>query len=196
MKTERQKRLDPQFHLISELPLIDEPFLFEDMPHNVSAVFQVWSRQAVDRAKPVKRATTHPDFQFVKSLADADFVMRRVGARAGAILPVPLDGKPTRGVSAQSNFYVKAQGIDPDVLRQRFHALDLEDLRRQTISPSVSKSDLVALYSGTMATTVNGTFAPCPKTASPRPSSKECPVALETRMRAASPDHAAGAPTT
>lgn len=196
MKPELQKRLDPQFHLISELPLIDEPFLFEDMPHNVSAVFQVWSRLAVKRAKPVKRATTHPDFQFVKSLAEADFVMRRVGARAGAILSVPLDGNPARGVSAQSNLYVKAQGVDPDVLRQRFHALNHEDLRRQSISPSVSKSDLVALYSDAMATTVSGTVAPCPKTASPRPSIKECPVALETRMRAPKPDHAAGAPIT
>ena len=166
------------------------------MPHNVSAVFQVWSRQAVDRAKPVKRATTHPDFQFVKSLADADFVMRRVGARAGAILPVPLDGKPTRGVSAQSNLYVKAQGIDPDVLRQRFHALDLEDLRRQSISPSVSKSDLVALYSDAMATKVSAAVAPCSKTASPRPSSKECPVALKTRMRVPTPNLATAAPVT
>ena len=196
MKTELQKRLDPQFHLISQLPLIDEPFLFKDMPHNVSAVFQVWSRNAMARGKPVKRATTHPDFQFVKSLAEADFVMRRVGARAGAILSVPLDGNPARGVSAQSNLYVKAQGIDPDVLRQRFQAFDLENLRRQSISPSVSKSDLVALYSDAMATTASGTVAPCPKTASPRPSIKECPVALETRMRAPKPDHAAGAPTT
>lgn len=155
MKTEQQQRLDPQFHLISELPLIDEPFLFEDMPHNVSAVFQVWTRRAMARAKPVKRATTHPDFVFVKDLSAADFVMRRVGARAGAILSVPSDGKPARGVSAQSNLYIQAQRVDPDVLRQRMEALDFAQLRQQSVAhPSVSKSDIVALYAEAMATSV------------------------------------------
>ena len=162
MKATQQRRLDPQFHLISELPLIDEPFLFEDMPHNVSAVFQVWTRRAMARAKPVKRATTHPDFVFVKDLSAADFVMRRVGARAGAILSVPSDGKPARGVSAQSNLYIQAQRVDPDVLRQRMQALDFAQLRQQSVAqPSVSKSDIVALYAEAMATSI-ATEAPYP----------------------------------
>lgn len=147
MKQSMQQRLDPLFHLISELPLFDEPFLYEDRYHRVSTVFQVWSRRDFVRTQPAKRATAHVDFAFVSDLTDADFVIRRVGAHAGKILAVPSDSLKTVGFSPNSNFYIKARGIKPLVLLERFCALEFEEVRRQSVAAySISKSDLVALY--------------------------------------------------
>ena len=168
LKPAQHHRLDAHFHLVSEMPLIDEMFQFEDGLKNISAVFQVWSKRATPRATPTKRAVTHQDFAFVPNLADADFVIRRVGVRAGAILAIPV-GVKTPGYSPESNLYVKACGPDPAAVIQRFRTLDLETTRKQSVTmPSVSKSDLVALYEQAKTATLADTAsAPCPAEPAP-----------------------------
>ena len=86
-------------------------------------------------------------FRFVTSLREADFVVRRVGARAGEILPSIVGSTDTRGYSPSSNLFVKAQGVDPQLLEARFRTLDFTEVREcVAANPSVSKSDVVALY--------------------------------------------------
>jgi predicted RNA methylase len=147
MKASNQQRLDPCFHLVSELPLPDEPFLFEGRFRRVSTVFQIWCRRSYMRAKATKRVLTHPDFVFVRNLSEADFVMRRVGAHAGKIMSVPAEDVASKGYSPNSNFFISADGIEPELLRKRFQALQIDHIRRQSVAAySVSKSDLVAAY--------------------------------------------------
>lgn len=146
MKPSMQRRIDPHLHLVSELPLLDELFHVGRLFRKVDTVFQVWRREETPRVEPVQ-ARTHADFTFVKDLAEADFAMRRVGGLAGKILPIPDGGAPVRGYSPSSNYYLAANGIDPSRLEARFRALDFTECARRTAAhPSISKSEIVALY--------------------------------------------------
>ncbi|MBD3623926.1 MAG: SAM-dependent methyltransferase [Rhodobacteraceae bacterium] len=146
MKGSMQDRLDPNFHLIDELPLPAEPFRVGETLRPVNTVFQIWRREPSLRAKSVRK-TRHADFSFVNTASDADFVLRRVGARAGAILPRPENGRDTPGYSPSSNYFVKAVDLEPKVLEARFGELDFGDVRqRVAANPSVSKTDIVTLY--------------------------------------------------
>lgn len=146
MKGSMQDRLDPNFHLVDELPLPAEPFRVGETLRPVNTVFQIWRREPSPRAKSVRK-TEHADFRFVDTAADADFVIRRVGARAGAILPCPKGGADTFGYSPSSNYFIKAAGPDPKVLEARFGMLDFDEVRHRVAAhPSVSKTDIVALY--------------------------------------------------
>jgi hypothetical protein len=146
MKGSMQDRLDGRFHLLDEIPLFAEPFRLGTAWHQVNVVFQIWRRGDDRRPKSVRK-TTHPDFRFVASAAEANFVIRRVGARAGEILPSIVGSGAARGYSPSSNLFVKAEGLDPQLLEARFRKLDFREVRECVASnPSVSKSDIVALY--------------------------------------------------
>ncbi|MEQ3729427.1 MAG: hypothetical protein ABNH38_18665 [Tateyamaria sp.] len=146
MKGSMQDRLDDSFHLLAEIPLLAEPFRAGSAWHQVNTVFQIWKRGSDRRPKSV-RNTVHPDFRFVASAKEADFVIRRVGARAGEILPSIIGSGVTRGYSPTSNLFVKAEGVDPQVLEARFRTLDFSEVREcAAANPSVSKSEIVALY--------------------------------------------------
>lgn len=146
-KGSMQNRLDARFRLISEMPLPAEPFRVPGGKlHRVNAVFQVWQRSETARPKAIS-TRTHADFTFVKTVQEADFVLRRVGARAGVILPVPGPGPVPRGYAPASNLFIKARGIDPAHLEARFRRLDTREVRRCTTAiPSVSKGEIVTLY--------------------------------------------------
>ncbi|MEP1832078.1 MAG: SAM-dependent methyltransferase [Hyphomonas sp.] len=146
MKRSMQDRLDDRFHLVDEMPLLAEPFRAEFALHQVNTVFQIWKR-GIDRRPKSIRKTVHSDFRFLASSRGADFVVRRVGARAGDILPPIVGSADTRGYSPSSNLFVKAQGVDPQLLEARFRTLDFTEVRGcVAANPSVSKSDVVALY--------------------------------------------------
>lgn len=146
MKGSMQDRLDPQFHLVDELPLPAEPFRVGERLCQVNTVFQIWRRESFIRPKSV-RSTEHDDFRFVATAAEADFVVRRVGARAGALLPRPEGAAGLSGYSPSSNLFVQATGLDPKDLEARFGKLDFAEVRqRVAANPSVSKTDIVALY--------------------------------------------------
>ncbi|MGR3270485.1 hypothetical protein [Thalassococcus profundi] len=149
MKSSMQGRLDAHFHLVSEMPLPGEAFRVENGLHRINAVFQVWRRGATPRAQSTVR-TAHPDFSFVATPAEADFALRRVGGRAGVILPLPA---PTdRGYSPASNYFVKAVEVDPEVLEARFARLDFSEVRdRVAANPSISKREIVTLYEAQLA---------------------------------------------
>lgn len=77
-----QNRLDLNFHLDSELVLIDCEFLLKDEDRiKVPCVFQVWKRKDTQR-KPVRLKTSTNLFDFVDK-TKADFRIQRVGGNAG-----------------------------------------------------------------------------------------------------------------
>lgn len=146
MKGSMQDRLNDRFHLLDEMPLLAEPFRVGAALHQVSAVFQIWRRGENRRPKSVRK-TTHPDFRFVANAVGADFAIRRVGGRAGDILPAIDGATATHGYSPSSNLFVKAQGVEPKILEARFRKLNFTKVREcVAANPSVSKSDIVALY--------------------------------------------------
>ncbi len=72
-------------------------------------------------------------------------------ARAGTILPVPTEAEVPCGYAPASNLYIRATG-DPALLEARFRSLDFGIVRQHVAAnPSVSKSDIVALYSAQLA---------------------------------------------
>ncbi len=145
-KGSMRNRLDARFELVDEMPLPAEPFRLHGRLRRVNTVFQVWRRSSTLRPKAIA-TTTHADFTFVAAAQGADFAIRRVGGRAGAIMTVPAPGQPMSGYAPTSNLYIKARGIDPAHLEARFRALDFSDVRLCAVSnPSVSKSDIVTLY--------------------------------------------------
>ena len=146
LKGSMQNRLNAKFHLVSEMHLDAEPFLLDGNLHRVNTVFQVWQRGTTSRPKSVAQ-TKHQDFSFVAAVDDADFVVRRVGARAGAIITISTQDKSARGLSAESNLFIKANGIDPTHLEAMFRRLDFSEIRRRAAANfSVSKTEIVVLY--------------------------------------------------
>ncbi|MBP0484517.1 hypothetical protein [Sagittula salina] len=145
-KGSMQDRLDENFHLVGAQPLHAEAFRVDETLHEVNAVFQIWRRGGGPRPKSIRK-TEHPDFRFVATATEADLVIRRVGARAGALLPPPEDANSVRGYAPASNLFVKAARITPQDLETRFGQLDFSEVRQcAAANPSVSKSDIVALY--------------------------------------------------
>lgn len=131
-KASIENRLDRDFHLVAEVDVPADAFLFRGMPYDVPAVFQIWERRAERRALR-KVETTHPDFEFTTP-DDADFAIQRVGARAGRI-------HHDFGMSPSSHHFIKG---DVEAIMAE---LDFGRVARDVAgNPSLSKSEIVALY--------------------------------------------------
>ena len=134
-KASIENRLDPSFHLVREEVVPDNAFLFRGKPYNVPAVFQIWERRSVPRQlRPV--GTRHPDFEFTIP-ALADFVIQRVGARAGRV-----HRDFTR--SPNSHYFIKAiaPGVEGIMRKLNFASV----VGNVAGNPSLSRSEIVALY--------------------------------------------------
>ncbi|MCB1358668.1 MAG: hypothetical protein KDK53_19980 [Maritimibacter sp.] len=145
-KASMLSRLDPRFELVEELDLPDEPFRRDGEIHRVNVVFQIWRRTGIERPAPLK-PTTHRDFEFVRSIDEADFAVRRVGARAGAILDIPPTCNGRKGLARSSNYFVRAAGVSADAVRATMAAIDFSDARASNVKvPSIAKTEIVTLY--------------------------------------------------
>lgn len=135
-----QNRLDLRFHLLDEIPVPKDGFIFEGKRKNVPAVFQIWVRRPMHRQK-VFPPTTHRDFQFLTG-ADAnkaDFAIQRVGAKAG-LIHHNLEAEPS------THYFIKASpGIND--LEAMMGKLDFRTSAMRTSGyPSLAKTELVHLY--------------------------------------------------
>ena len=131
-------RLNLRFHLVADVNLPNDSFIFKGRRVSVPTCFQVWFCRQQDR-KPVRLSSKDPDFDFCAQ-EDADFAVRRIGARAGCVV------EDFAGFATSSHLYVRAH-IDPELLKARFRALDFSKARSENAGvPCVTKAELVELY--------------------------------------------------
>ena len=106
-------------------------------------VFQVWQRGAYLRPK-VELPIVHRDFKFV-TREEADFAVRRVGSRAGAVTTNVCD------VNKNSHYFLRANESAEELLAS-FRAIDFSEVKARTAGQaSVAKTEIVALYSALKA---------------------------------------------
>ncbi|WP_199797280.1 SAM-dependent methyltransferase [Erythrobacter sp. QSSC1-22B] len=134
-KTSIINRLDPNFHIAHEELVQDNAFIFEGKPKNVPTVFQIWVRKTEKREKLVL-PIEHSDFEF--TTADrAEFAIKRVGVGAGRL-------HHDFTLSPNSHYFLRANVGGAEAT---MGTLDFEAFTKRTAgSPSLSKTELVALY--------------------------------------------------
>ncbi|ETW10996.1 hypothetical protein ATO8_19284 [Roseivivax marinus] len=139
-KVSQRDRVDRNFHLAWEETVPAFAFDYRGQAVDKPCVFQIWERRPEER--PIlTRKTRHPHFARCKSQADADVVIRRVGADAGRIKPLDQAWSP------QSNIYLRAVECTPDELRARFEQLDMTSAARNGCGGgSINLTEIVTLY--------------------------------------------------
>ena len=138
-KDSTKAKILPGLELLQEEPMQADSFQHEGEARSVPVVFQVWRRSALLRAHAA-RETKHPDFEFLKTPAGADFAFQRVGARAGKVSVEAL------GMSPQSHYFIKVRSASLDV-RAILAGIDWSGVKHRTAgNPSIGKAELVAEY--------------------------------------------------
>ncbi|WP_054119187.1 hypothetical protein [Porphyrobacter sp. AAP60] len=140
-----QRRLNPHLHLVAEAPVPHNAFWFCGKRKHVPTAFQIWVRRDIKRTTQ-RPPTRHPDFDFVKSPSDADFVIQRVGGEAGKI-------HRDFGMSSQSHLFIRPKAAGVEVV---MHSLDLASTAKMTAgNPSIAKSEIVRLYTAALASRIH-----------------------------------------
>ncbi len=132
-------KISPQLHLVAELELPLNSFIFNDTPYDVPCVFQIWQKKSEPR-HILKLSKSHPDFEFTDK-QNADFAIRRVGVLAGKVIT------DFQSYSEQSHYYIKSH-IPIYLLIQKLTSISWDSVKYNTAgNPSISKSELIQLYS-------------------------------------------------
>jgi len=138
-KKSQQNRVDKNLHLVHEEEIPTDSFTHEGKTVDVPCVLQIWERRPVERVKH-KLKPRHPHFERCTQ-AEADLVIRRIGAHAGQIKP--LEEK----WSAQSNIFLRATGCCPETLKARVSRLDMASQACNGAGGgSINMSEIVELY--------------------------------------------------
>lgn len=129
-----KRRLNPYFYLIAEMTIPKKSFIFCGEEHNVPCVFQIWQKKEVPRDLSFKYES--PYFSFVKK-ENADFALRRVGGKTGAII------WDYESVSPSSHYYIKANGITAEALARHLKMIDFSKYINSTVGVrSLSKYEI------------------------------------------------------
>lgn len=131
------RRLDRHFHLICEVALPRDAFLFRGKPFDVPAVFQIWMRSAILRDLP-HTESSHPDFDFT-GREDADFALQRVGANAGQV-------HHNLKLKDSSHYFVRANATGVEATMLALQPEFAEIASNTAGNPSLAKTEIVALY--------------------------------------------------
>ena len=141
-KVSVQNRLDLSFHLVDEILVAKDAFIFEGERKHVPAVFQIWVKKDMRRQK-IALPKAHADFEFLRAgeAHKANFAIQRVGAKAGQVHH-NLEAKPS------AHYFVRAKpeidDLEEAMCRLR---LDFEAMARRTAGkPSLAKTEVVQLY--------------------------------------------------
>lgn len=141
-KASIQNRLDQSFHLVCDVMLPKNAFLFRGKPYDVPTVFQIWERREVLRPV-ISSETEHPDFDFTTH-EEADIAIQRVGARAGRV---------HRDFSANPSAHYFIRGQVEPIMR-------MLDFARVTVdvagNPSLAKLEIISLYNDFCQTLFRG----------------------------------------
>ncbi len=130
-------KLDLKFHLIMEVEIQLDSFIFEGKQYSVPCVFQVWKKSDITRTK-IKTKTLSDYFEFTDK-ENADFAIRRVGGLAGKVIENFKDYKES------SHYFIKAKGKKENLINNlKTLYNDLNILARNSAgNPSLSKHELI-----------------------------------------------------
>lgn len=138
-KKSQQNRVDPNMHLMHQQDIPPRSFSHAGKVVDVPCVFQIWERRATPRLMHVLQ-NQHPHFERCTQ-AEADLVIRRVGAHAGRLKPLGTSW------SAQSNIFLRAVGCSRKDLLRRFGTLDLPGAAANGVGGgSINMTEIVGLY--------------------------------------------------
>ncbi|MGR3631963.1 MAG: hypothetical protein ACU0A8_07550 [Limimaricola soesokkakensis] len=144
-KKSQQNRVHKNLHLVHEEEIPADAFNHEGKTVHVPCVLQIWERRpGVERLKH-KLKTRHPHFERCGQ-AEADLVIRRIGAHAGVLKPL------AKNWSAESNIFLRATGCSQDELKDRFARLDMAaHACNGAGGGSINMSEIVELYEEELA---------------------------------------------
>lgn len=133
-------RLDRRFHLIFDIDVPDNAFLFNNAPYNVWCCAQIWVKKETVRAKQKVMSLSDVKHWFrIVEPAAASFAIQRVGGRAGLIRETNF-----QSYSKSSHYFIQAES--PDVLTI-FKEIDFTVVKFNTAgNPSISPGELVSLW--------------------------------------------------
>ena len=135
-KDSMQKSFPLKFHLLCEFDLPEKAFLVEGVEHDVPCVFQIWSKQKIDREVSAKLEPIK--FEFVKIDENPDISFRRVGVNAGVV-----DTKKLHEKSVQSHYFIKFTNGKP-VAENITKIGIIKYTFNNTVGPrSISKQELI-----------------------------------------------------
>jgi len=129
-------------HLKEELILPEQSFTLQNQPYKLKTVFQIWELGQT-RRRAETRSTQSKQADFVKAEDKHDFVIRRVGGRAGEAYI------SKNKVSKETHYFLRTKpGSDTRELLEKVNShvfLNRED----TVGPNcISKADVVEALDG------------------------------------------------
>lgn len=135
-KESTKNRIPLNFHLIIEEDLPLNSFTLEGDDYNVPSVFQVWEKRKELRIIQKKKLVS--DFVSFVSKDDADFMLVRVGGRAGKA-SLEKNGSP-----ATNLFLRNTSNLTTDELIEVINLLEYPSKNDTTGPRSVPKSEFIA----------------------------------------------------
>jgi hypothetical protein len=129
-----QKRVPKTFHLVKEVDVPVESFLFEGEDYGVPCVFQIWKNKYKER--PKVKVIIPEGFEY-STKEDCSFAFRRVGVNAGAVFTDVESRAPP------SHYFIKIpSGVDLDLLISELSKVSWVNAS-DTVGPkSISKQDV------------------------------------------------------
>ena len=129
-----QKRVPKTFHLVEEVDVPVESFLFEGEDYGVPCVFQIWKNKYKER--PKVKVIIPEGFEY-STREDCSFAFRRVGVNAGAVFTEVESRAPP------SHYFIKVPSwVDVDLLISELSKVSWVSAS-DTVGPkSISKQDV------------------------------------------------------
>lgn len=127
--------LDDRFHLLYEVLVPGNAFVFEGKPHSVPTVFQIWVRREDRRAK-LPEIRDHDDFTFTTA-AEADFALQRVGKDAGLV-------HHDMSRSRKAHYFIKG---NVEGIMKKLRPAFAKVAANTAGNPSLAMTEIVAIYS-------------------------------------------------
>ena len=134
-KVSIQNKLSLDMHLIQELEIDKDSFIFEGEKYSVNCVFQIWQKKEEKRIK-IKNKTVSNLFKFIDPVDkhNADFAIRRVGVFAGKVI------RDLDKYSPSSHYYISG---DIDLFISKYE--EIQEIAKNAINPSISKHELIEI---------------------------------------------------
>lgn len=140
-KRSTQERIFRNATLTTDESLPRDSFTLHGNPYNLPAVFHIWERTPHPRPQTDRRLSSE-HVTFVRQGNDYDFIVRRVGGRAGKA------SMPNLSASPQSNYFIKLDTCDVSVedTIELVNTLTFPGIDDTTGPKSLSKSEFVDVF--------------------------------------------------